>query len=61
MNIQEKIEQIEASLQIVVDQHNQLTEQRNRLVQQFSELQGSLKTLKELKEEESDVDPPSTS
>ena len=52
MNIQEKIEQVEANLKIVAEQHNQLLEQKNEALRQFTELQGSLKTLQQLKEEE---------
>ena len=52
MNIQEKIEEVQAELQQVVDNYNQLTEQRQAAERRFTELQGSLKTLKELEEEE---------
>tara|TARA_R100000008_G_scaffold78639_1_gene59740 strand:+ start:375 stop:554 length:180 start_codon:yes stop_codon:yes gene_type:complete len=50
--IQEKIEEVQAELQQVVDAHNKLSEQRNVVYQRFTELQGSLKTLKELQEVE---------
>ena len=45
-----KIEEVKAELQQVVDQHNQLLEQKNAAYQRFTELQGALKTLKELEE-----------
>ena len=49
-HILEKIEEVQAELQQVIDQHNQLVEQKNAAAQRFTELQGSLKTLNELKE-----------
>ena len=52
-HILEKIEEVKAELQQVVQQHNQLIEQKNAAVQRFTELQGALKTLQELQE----VDP----
>ena len=52
MQIQEKIEKVQAELQQVADAHNKLLEQRNAAAQRFTELQGSLKTLQELQEEE---------
>tara|TARA_R100000152_G_C6702143_1_gene131452 strand:- start:130 stop:294 length:165 start_codon:yes stop_codon:yes gene_type:complete len=48
--ISEKIKEVKAELQQVVDQHNQLLEQRNAAAQRFTELQGALKTLQELEE-----------
>ena len=51
-HILEKIEEVQAELQQVVDAHNKLSEQRNVVYQRFTELQGSLKTLKELEEVE---------
>ena len=51
-HILEKTEEVKAELQKVADAYNQLTEQRNAAQQRFAELQGSLKTLKELQEEE---------
>jgi len=48
MTIQEKITQIEEQLQQVVSEHNQLLEAKNQKQQQFVELQGALKVLKEL-------------
>ena len=48
----EKTEEVKAELQKVADAYNQLTEQRNAVQQRFTELQGSLKTLKELQEDE---------
>ena len=50
MTITEKIEEVKAELQQVVDQHNQLLEQKNAAYQRFTELQGALKTLQELEE-----------
>ena len=52
-HILEKIEEVKAELQQVVDQHNKLLEQKNAAAQRFTELQGALKTLQELEE----VDP----
>ena len=52
MHIQEKIEEVQAELQQVVEAHNKLLEQKNAVAQRFTELQGSLKTLQELQEEE---------
>ena len=51
-HILEKTEEVKAELQEVVNAYNQLTEQRNAAQQRFTELQGSLKTLKELQEDE---------
>ena len=48
MTIQEKITQIEEQLKQVATEYNQLTEVRNQKQQQFVELQGALKALKEL-------------
>ena len=48
MTIQEKITQIEEQIQQVVTEHNQLLEAKNQKQQQFVELQGALKALKEL-------------
>jgi len=50
MTITEKIEEVKAELQQVVQQHNQLAEQKNSAAQRFAELQGALKTLQELEE-----------
>ena len=52
MNLQEKVEEVTAELQKVADAYNQLTDKRTAAQQRFTELQGSLKTLKELQEEE---------
>ena len=52
MNIQQKTEEVRAELQKAVDAYNQLTDQRNAVQQRFTELQGSLKTLQELQEDE---------
>ena len=51
-HISEKIEEVKAELQQVVQQHNQLLEQKNAAAQRFTELQGALKTLQELEESE---------
>ena len=51
-HILEKIEEVKAELQEVLNAYNQLTDKRNAAQQRFAELQGSLKTLKELQEEE---------
>ena len=51
-HILEKTEEVKAELQEAVDAYNKLTEQRNAVQQRFTELQGSLKTLKELQEDE---------
>ena len=48
MTIQEKITQIEEQLQQVVTEYNQLLEAKNQKQQQFVELQGALKALREL-------------
>ena len=39
-------------MQQVADQHNQLGEQKNAALQRFTELQGALKTLQELQEDD---------
>ena len=49
-HISDKIEEVKAELQQVVQQHNQLAEQKNAAAQRFTELQGALKTLQELEE-----------
>ena len=41
-HISEKIEEVKAELQQVVQQHNQLLEQKNAAAQRFTELQGAL-------------------
>ena len=51
-HILEKIEEVQAELQQVVEAHNKLLEQKNAAIQRFTELQGSLKTLQELQEVE---------
>ena len=53
-NLLEKTEEVKAELQKAVDAYNQLTDKRNAVQQRFTELQGSLKTLKELQETEDD-------
>ena len=50
MTLTEKIEEVKAELKQVVDQHNNLLEQKNAAQQRFIELQGALKTLQELEE-----------
>ena len=45
-HILEKIEEVKAELQQVVEQHNQLGEQKNAALQRFTELQGALKHYK---------------
>tara|TARA_R100000458_G_C8127686_1_gene143949 strand:- start:59 stop:247 length:189 start_codon:yes stop_codon:yes gene_type:complete len=52
-NIKEKIEKLEADLQQIVQEHNQLIDRRGVLVNAHAEVQGALKVLKEL-----DVDQP---
>ena len=49
-HVLEKIEEVKAELQQVVEKHNQLGEQKNAALQRFTELQGALKTLQELQE-----------
>ena len=51
-HIADKIKEVETELQQVVDQHNQLLEQKNAAYQRFTELQGALKTLQELQEDD---------
>ena len=51
-HIIDKIKEVETELQQVVDQHNKLLEQKNAAYQRFTELQGALKTLKELQEDD---------
>jgi len=51
-HILEKIEEVKAEMQQVADQHNQLGEQKNAALQRFTELQGALKTLQELQEDD---------
>ena len=53
MTITEKIEEVKAELQQVAQQHNQLAEQKNSTAQRFAELQGALKALNELNEDQS--------
>mgnify|MGYP003144907039 FL=1 len=52
-HVLEKIEEVKAELQQVVDKHNKLLEQKNAAYQRFTELQGALKTLQELQEDDS--------
>jgi len=47
-NIKEKIEQLESDLQQIIQEHNQLVERKNVLVNAATEIQGALKVLKEL-------------
>jgi len=53
-HIKDKIKEVEAEMQQVADQHNNLLEQKNAAQQRFIELQGALKTLKELEESNND-------
>ena len=46
--IQVKKEQLQAELQILVDQYNETINVQNQRKQRFLELQGALKTLNEL-------------
>ena len=51
-HVLEKIEEVKAELQQVADEHNKLLEQKNAALQRFTELQGALKTLQELQEDD---------
>ncbi len=51
-HVLEKIEEVKSELQQVVDKHNKLLEQKNAAYQRFTELQGALKTLQELQEDD---------
>ena len=51
-HILDKIKEVETELEQVVNKHNQLLEQKNAAYQRFTELQGALKTLKELQEDD---------
>ena len=53
-NIKEKIEQLESDLQQIIQEHNQLIDRKNVLVNAATEIQGALKVLKELENEHSD-------
>ena len=55
-HVLENIEEVKAELQQVVEQHNQLGEQKHAALQRFTELQGALKTLKELEESNGGTD-----
>ena len=46
--IQAKQEELQAELQILVDQYNETVTKQNERKQRFIELQGALKTLNEL-------------
>ncbi len=46
--IQVKKEELQAELQILVDQYNETVTKQNQRKQRFVELQGALKTLNEL-------------
>ena len=48
MNIQQKIEETQAELQIVVNRYNEVINTKTALTQKVSELQGALKVLQEL-------------
>ena len=51
-HVLEKIEEVKAELQQVADEYNKLGEQKNAALQRFTELQGALKTLQELQEDD---------
>ena len=51
--IQTKLEDTVAEIKTAVDQYNQLTEERNTLANKIAELQGALKVLKEVNEDQS--------
>ena len=55
-HILKKIEEVKAELQQVAEEHNKLGEQKNAAYQRFTELQGALKTLKELEESDGGTD-----
>ena len=46
--IQEKLEEVTLQLGKIVEEHNSLQRQMNEKLQRYNELQGSLKTLREL-------------
>lgn len=48
ITIQQKIEEIQAELQVIVDKYNQAAETKNTLFNRINELQGGLKVLQEL-------------
>ena len=50
--IQTKIEELTAELQVTVEKHNQALEAKTNLYNHILELQGALKVLNQLKEEE---------
>ena len=52
-NIKEKIESLESDLQQIIQEHNQLVERKNVLLNAATEIQGALKVLKELENEHS--------
>ena len=56
-NIKEKIEQLESDLQQIIQEHNQLIDRKNVLVNAATEIQGALKVLKELDNEHGDQPP----
>ena len=53
-NIKEKIESLESDLQQIIQEHNQLIDRKNVLLNAATEIQGALKVLKELENEHSD-------
>ena len=55
-NIKEKIEQLESDLQQIIQEHNQLIDRKNVLVNAATEIQGALKVLKELDSKHGDTD-----
>ena len=51
--LEEKVAELTAELQTVVDEHNEALKTKNEKFARFTEIQASLKTLQELKEQES--------
>ena len=51
-HLTDKIEATKAELQAVVEEHNKLVETRQSLLTKATELQGALKALKELNEDQ---------
>jgi len=52
VTIQEKIEATTTELKAVVEEHNQLVEKKQGLLNKATELQGALKALNELNEDQ---------
>jgi len=51
-HLTEKIEATQTELQAVVEEHNKLVEKKQELLAKATELQGALKALKELNEDQ---------